>query len=224
MDVGLFTNQLEPGLAFWSGPAGLSFDHMLPTGGGSRQHRHDMNGSVLKMNHARDPLPTLAPSGYRRLEIASDAITAAQQLRDPDGNEVWRVPRGEVEGIRITVSGASRERFDAFYGEILQLEQAGAAWRCGDSLIQFELDPEQAPWRDTRLAEGEMRSVGYRYLTVQVWDVHAEHAGILARGGIEGRAPLTLGDVASISFVRDLDGNWIEISQRRSLTGTLAED
>jgi lactoylglutathione lyase len=54
-----------------------------------------------------------------------------------------------------------------------------------------------------------------------VWDVDAEHAGIIARGGAEGRAPLTLGSTARISFVRDPDGNWIEVSQRASLTGAL---
>ena len=41
-------------------------------------------------------------------------------------------------------------------------------------------------------------------------------------GAWEGRAPSVLGDVARISFVRDPDGNWIEISQRKSLTGSLA--
>ena len=34
-------------------------------------------------------------------------------------------------------------------------------------------------------------------------------------------APVRLGDVAYISFVRDPDGNWIEISQRKSITGSL---
>jgi lactoylglutathione lyase len=43
----------------------------------------------------------------------------------------------------------------------------------------------------------------------------------VARGGTEGRPPLTLGATARISFVRDPDGNWIEISQRASLTGPL---
>ena len=66
-----------------------------------------------------------------------------------------------------------------------------------------------------------MRAPGFRYLTVQVRDVDAEHAGIVQRGGIEGRQPLTLGTTARISFVRDPDGNWIEISQRASLTGPL---
>jgi predicted enzyme related to lactoylglutathione lyase len=66
-----------------------------------------------------------------------------------------------------------------------------------------------------------MTAKGYRYVTIQVRDVDREHAGILARGGAEGRGPLTLGKLARISFVRDPDGNWIEISQRASLTGPL---
>jgi hypothetical protein len=32
-----------------------------------------------------------------------------------------------------------------------------------------------------------------------------------------------LGDTAYISFIRDPDGNWIELSQRASLTGPLPE-
>jgi lactoylglutathione lyase len=62
---------------------------------------------------------------------------------------------------------------------------------------------------------------GYRYLTIQVYDVRAVHADVVARGGREGRPPVRLGEVAFISFVRDPDGNWLEISQRKSLTGSL---
>jgi predicted enzyme related to lactoylglutathione lyase len=67
----------------------------------------------------------------------------------------------------------------------------------------------------------KMRAPGFRYITVQVLDVDAVHAGVLARGGMEGHSPMTLGKVARISFVRDPDGNWIELSQRASLTGDL---
>ncbi|MHB8576260.1 MAG: VOC family protein [Dehalococcoidia bacterium] len=44
---------------------------------------------------------------------------------------------------------------------------------------------------------------------------------MIARGVEEGRPPVTLGSVARISFIRDPDGNWIEVSQRASLTGPL---
>jgi lactoylglutathione lyase len=33
--------------------------------------------------------------------------------------------------------------------------------------------------------------------------------------------PTTLGTTARISMVRDPDGNWIELSQRASIVGTL---
>jgi lactoylglutathione lyase len=75
---------------------------------------------------------------------------------------------------------------------------------------------------ETARPVGEMRARGYRYLTAQVWDCDAEHAGIVSRGGAEGRPPATLGSTARISFVRDPDGNWLEISQRASLTGPVA--
>ncbi len=102
-----------------------------------------------------------------------------------------------------------------FFRDALALEAAGAdACRCGDSLLMFAADP-------SAVAVGPMQAQGFRYLTVQVRDVDAEHAAILARGGAEGRPPVTLATTARISFVRDPDGNWIEISQRASLTGPL---
>ncbi len=225
IDVGLFTNQLDAQLDFWSSVAGCRLDHVLPVGGGVHQHRHDMNGSVLKLNHSRAPLRVQPESGFVRLEIARP-LPEPRRVLDPDGNEVWLVPEdraagaGMPFGIRVTVRGPSRERFEQFYGDALGLDQAGDAFRCGDSLIGFE-QGGSARSRDARLAATGLQGLGLRYLTIQVFDVAAEHAAILARGGLEGAPPRTLGDVARISFVRDFDGNWLEISQRRSLTGTL---
>jgi lactoylglutathione lyase len=61
--------------------------------------------------------------------------------------------------------------------------------------------------------------LGFRYLTVQIFDADEACAQIVARGGRLGRPPVTLGTVARYGFVRDPDGNWIEISARTSLTG-----
>jgi lactoylglutathione lyase len=68
-----------------------------------------------------------------------------------------------------------------------------------------------------------MRAVGMRYITVQVRDVDAEHRRFMSMGVWEGAAPVSLGAVARISFIRDPDGNFIEISQRASLTGPLPD-
>lgn len=44
---------------------------------------------------------------------------------------------------------------------------------------------------------------------------------MLEMGFEEVFGPVTLGDTARISFVRDADGGFMEISQRASLTGPL---
>jgi len=217
IDVGLATNALEPMLAFWQREVGLPFEEILPLGRGRRQHRHGMNGSVLKLNHWRDPLPAASPSGYRELRIAREGLAAERELCDPDGNRIVLVPCGSggVRAIEVRLSVRDEGAFHRFYGEALELEKAGArTYRCGDSLLAFAADPS-AP------SEAAMDGPGFRYITIQVRDVDREHRGILERGGREGMAPLTLGEVARISFVRDPDGNWIEISQRASLTGAL---
>lgn len=217
IDVGLHTNRREALLAFWQKQVGLPFEELLPMGGGLQQHRHGLLGSVLKINHARDPLGFEPPCGYRELWIAREGLDAPKALVDPDGNRVVLVPPGHEGVTRIAVVLAVRDEaaFHDFYGRGLELERAGPrAYRCGDSILRFAHDPSARP-------AGRMTAVGYRYITIQVRDVDREHAGILARGGAEGRGPLTLGKVARISFVRDPDGNWIEISQRASLTGPL---
>ena len=217
VDVGLFTNERDPQLAFWQKDVGLPFDHALPTGGGVLQHRHDMHGSVLKLNHARDPLAPEAPSGYRVLHVARPGLSAPQPLRDPDGNRVVLVPPGTggVVGIGVELAVRDPDAFHRFYGAGLGLERAdGDAYRAGDSLLRFAAEPSAARC-------GALAGLGFRYLTLQVRAVDRVHEAVLAAGGEEGIAPRTLGDVARISFVRDPDGNWIELSQRGSLVGSV---
>ena len=215
IDVGLFSNRRDEQLEFWQQEIGLPYDHMGKLGGGMQQHRHHMNGSILKMNHARDPLPKLPPSGYRELFIADPGRTHSKSLRDPDGNHVTLVPPGMdgITGICLAMTVNNRDAFDAFYGQAMQFEAVrDGMFRCGDSLL----------WaREEGKVErcDEWRAPGFRYFTVQIFDAAHEHAGILARGGTEGAPLRELGDTVRYSFVRDHDGNWIEISQRASLTG-----
>lgn len=218
LDVGLYTMQREAMLAFWQQEAGVPFDEMLPVGGGVQQHRHRIGASILKINHVRDPLPAAAASGYRRLSIAREGLAAPRELRDPDGNALRLVPAG-LEGIgqlemEIAVRDLAASRH--FWGHAMQLEEISEGrFRLGESLLRLLPDVSVVP-------DQPMRAAGWRYTTVQVFDVVGEHAGILARGGREGMAPRRLGEVAYISFVCDPDGRWIEISQRKSLTGSLA--
>jgi len=217
LDLGLFSNKRDEQLAFWQQTVGLPYDHMGKLGGGMQQHRHHMNGSILKMNHAREALPALPPSGIVGLEIAREGLSDARPLRDPDGNKVTLVPRGAqgVQGIAILLRVNDPARHDRFWTEAMQFERVGEGrYRCGDSLVVVAEQGRVEPGK-------EWRGPGYRYMTVQVFDCIAEYDGILARGGASGGEPRLLGDTVRFAFVVDPDGNHIEISQRASLTGSL---
>jgi catechol 2,3-dioxygenase-like lactoylglutathione lyase family enzyme len=217
LDVGLFSNKRDEQLAFWQQAVGLPYDHMGRLGGGMQQHRHHMNGSILKMNHAREPLPGVPPSGIVGLEIARDGLGAPKPLNDPDGNAVTLVPRGAdgVAGIAVRLQVNDPAAHDRFWTESMQFERVGdGRYRCGDSLVVIA-------GRGKVTESTEWRAPGYRYITVQVWDCVAEHDGVVARGGRSAMAPKLLGDTVRYAFVVDPDGNHIEISQRASLTGSL---
>ncbi|WP_304177712.1 VOC family protein [Phenylobacterium aquaticum] len=221
VDIGLSTHNLAPMLAFWQGEAGVPFDHVLKIRRGQDQHRHDALGSVLKINHMADPLPDTAPSGYLELIIARPGLTAPLALTDPDGNRLSLVPPGHDGvgqiGIRLGVRDLSAHR--RFYAQGLGLTEephaGGAAFRAGETLLILE---ERADAPSDAVFPGK----GWRYITFQVFKVDEEHARVLAQGGREAMAPTTLGTTARISMVRDPDGNWIELSQRASIVGSLA--
>ncbi len=221
VDIGLSTNDLEPMLAFWQGEAGIPFDHLLPIRRGQDQHRHDALGSVLKINHHAAPLPDAPPSGYLELLVARPGLDAPVSLADPDGNRVSLVPPGHEGvtqiGVRLGVRDltAHRDFYVRALGLVEEPRDEGAAFRAGETLLILKRDPA-AP------TDAGFQGKGWRYITFQVFKVDEEHARVLEAGGREAMPPTTLGTTARISMVRDPDGNWIELSQRASITGSLA--
>jgi lactoylglutathione lyase len=221
IDVGLSTNDLEPMLRFWQQDLGLRFDHVLPVRRGQKQYRHDAQGSVIKLNHHAEPLPEAASSGYRELIIAREGLQKPRRMVDPDGNRVQLVPPGcdDVTQIAVAVGVRSLSEHRRFYGDILgfpeQSWSAGAAFRLGDSLIFLDEDRAATtnPIRQAR---------GWRYITLQIADIDAVRDELRSKGVREGLAPITLGDVARISMILDPDGNWIELSRRASIVGSLS--
>ncbi|MHC1947193.1 VOC family protein [Bradyrhizobium sp. UFLA06-06] len=221
IDVGLSSNDLEPMLRFWQQDAGLRFDHVQPIRRGQKQYRHDAHGSVIKLNHHVEPLPDAAPSGYRELIIARAGVEAPQHMHDPDGNRVCLVAPGHDGITQIAVAMAVRDlaAHCRFYGDILgfagQSWSGGPAFRLGDSLILLKEDAAATvdPIRQAR---------GWRYITLQVADIDAVHDKLRAKGVREGLAPVTLGEVARISMILAPDGNWIELSRRASIVGSLS--
>ncbi len=229
VDVGFFTNRVDEMRAFYGERLKLPYEEMLPVGGGVRQYRYGLLGSVLKINHSRDPLPPRIAGGYRRVSIADPRTPMPFQLQDPDGNDIELVPRGQrgIEQIEISLAVSDEAAFDRFYGAGLEAEKIGdRRYRLGETILSFARDPsarraERAPAGTAADVMAAMRAVGFRYITIQVRDCDAVHQRLVQMGVAEGSPPMTLGEVARISFVRDPDGNFIEISQRASLTGPL---
>ena len=214
LDIGLYTNDLDASLAFWQEQARVPFAELLKIGGGQHQHRHAIGDSVLKINHRREPVPTTEPCGLRALELFSDAVDASIEMVDPDGNEViLSPPRADGGNLRLHLHCNDPAASMDFYTRVLGLPSVG------DDLVQ--VGASQIQFSPGTVGPVERTALGYRYITVQVFDVVGTHQQILAAGGTEGMAPVRLGDVAYISFVCDPDGNWIEISQRKSITGSL---
>lgn len=220
-DFGLFTNDLQACLAFWQTQVGAGLDHVLPIAPGHDQHRHDVLGSVLKINHVVEALPDCPPTGYRELLIARAGLSQPQRLTDPNGVLVTLVPQGyrgiDQTAIRINVRDLAAHR--RFYGRALGLPEenatsTGAAYRAGQSLIFLE-ESLDAP------VDASVHGQGWRYITFQVHKVVEEHSRVLEVAGNEGLPPQILGATAKYSMVRDPDGNWIELSQRASIVGSL---
>jgi len=221
IDIGFATNNAEPCLEFWQKRIGLPFEYMQPIRRGEKQFRHDLRGSILKINRMYEPIPDRPPSGYRELLIARDGLAAPETLTDPEGNRVTLLPYGmygiERIGIRLAVRDVAAHR--KFYKEALGLPEGppvgeAATFLAGDTVLLIEQSSD-AP------TDAGKEGKGWRYITFQVFEVDRDHAFVLAHGGREARAPMTLGTTARISMVRDPDGNWIELSQRASITGSL---
>ena len=215
LDVGLYTNQLDAMLAFWQEQVQVPFSELLKVGNGVHQHRHAIGDSVLKINHRREPVPDSTPSGLAGLEIFSAAVDEPVELLDPDGNEVVMSPfdANQPHNLRLHMRTNDIDKAAAFYGDVLGLPGSGD--------YRFAVGASEIQLTQGAVAPIERVATGLRYMTMQVFDVVGTHSHILELGGTEGMAPVRLGEVAYISFVCDPDGNWIESSQRKSITGSL---
>jgi len=218
VDIGLNTNALPAMLAFWQNEVGARFDHMLPVRRGLKQHRHLINNSVLKINEHAEPLSDKPPTGYAELLIAREGLEREKRMQDPEGVAVRLVPSGlhDITQIGITLKVRDIAAHAQFLRQALGLaEVRSSVFRAGETLIILEQSGD-AP------SDASIDGRGFRYVTFQVFKCDLEHAHVLAHGGHERIAPTTLGSTARISMVGDPDGNWIEISQRASLVGSLA--
>lgn len=206
-DIGFATNDIDGYTAFWGADVGLAYDHLAKLGGGFHQHRWLQGDSIIKVNHTRTPLPDAPPAGYRSVTLAA---ARNADLVTPDGVPV-SLREDTAADLTLQVVANDLDTFARFYGEMLGLAADGpGAFRLGGSRIEAEAGSAgDAPgWREK----------GLRYMTVQIFDCDGLTAAMERRGAVVGAEPRTIGQVR-YSFVRDPDGNWIELSERASLTG-----
>lgn len=213
LDVGLQIAAADPEamLAFHRDRAGLHFDHDLPLGGGRMQSRHAWGDSVIKLNHHRDGAAQGAATGWSNLTLRSPSRSSAEALIDPEGNAL-RLEHGPREAIRIDLRVVDAAASRAFF-EALGLPLEADEFMVGASALSVVEDPAATA--------GGLEGTGLRYVTFQVPRADSAHALALSAGAREGMAPRTLGKVARISFVVEPGGNWIELSQRASVVGSL---
>jgi catechol 2,3-dioxygenase-like lactoylglutathione lyase family enzyme len=222
-DAALSTNRAESLQTFWRDALGLPLEERLQVREGLIQYRHPVAGSVIKLNHLAAAFPEMPLSGFRGLLIARETQAGPLDLLDPDGNRVSLVPPGTLGvgqiGMWLHVRELARTR--NFFRDALGLPVEDAAFggvvRVGDSRLLLREDPAVAQ-------DPAVHGPGWRSITLQVFDARRLYAQVLGRGGREGIAPQRLGSVARFAFVRDPDGNWIELSQRASLTGPIGDD
>jgi len=224
IDIGLNTANAEAMLAFWSDEIGLVYEGPLTVRRGVIQHRFECDGSIIKVNAHVAGVAAALRSGYRELIVVKSDIVARTRLHDPDGNAVCLWPAGDRGvfqiGLRMGVRDLARHR--TFFDDVLGFLEVqppspysgAASFSVGQSHLILEEDPSASV--DSGFTGG-----GWRYITLQVFNVDEVHAALLAKGAREAMAPRTLGRTARISMVLDPDGNWIEISQRASLVGSL---
>jgi predicted enzyme related to lactoylglutathione lyase len=220
IDIGLFTNRIEAMKAFYAGTLKLAFESELPISDGFKQHRYIANGSIIKLNEARDPLPRRHPGGYESLIIASNLFSQPEALCDPDGNSIILVPPGRdgVNQVEVRIGVSDVNRFGAFYMAAGATDIGHDRYRIGETILaafRHPLAKEMKPAPLANLPEvvNAIAGLGVRYVTIQVKDCDAAFKVMTEAGASIGLTPQNFGKRARAAEVRDPDGNLIELLQ-----------
>jgi catechol 2,3-dioxygenase-like lactoylglutathione lyase family enzyme len=222
VDVGIFTNRINEMKAFYTETLGLQFESVIPVGDAFTQHRLVANGSIIKLMEARDLLPRRHPGGYESLIIASDRYPQPEAFNDPDGNSIVLVPPGrdDVTQLEVRVGVSDVDRFDTFYANATDATAIGGhRYTIGETIFATFRHPLARPVKPAPMATllevvKTMAGLGIRYVTIQVKNCDAAFQAMTAAGASVGVAPETFGTVARAAFVRDPDGNFVELAQR----------
>lgn len=222
IDVGIFTHHLEPMQKFYGETLGLQFESVMPVGGGFKQYRYLCNGSVIKLMHTRDQLRPRRPGGYETIMIASPKVDRAEALADPEDNTIELVPPGadDVTQIEVRLGVTDINRFDDFYRRALGATAIGNyRYRLGETIFGVYHEPAMRPvpplpFPNALEVVKAMAELGIQYVTIQTKDCDDAYKQLTSAGAATAIAPTDFGTVARIAFVRDPDGNFIELARR----------
>lgn len=218
-DIGYFTNNADAILSFWREEIGLPFEEPVAFNNGLTQHRHALGDSVIKINTSAHEIAAPA-TGYSELLVSKPNCKATERIIDPDGNVIVFVPPGthgiDEIGVRLRVRDVLAHQ--EFFCKAMKFEQLSAqTFRSGNSIILLEHDAKAQ-------SAGHWVNLGLRYITLHVMRVDECFNTMIAAGAGVGEEPYSIEKIARISFVKDPDGNWIEVAQRASLAGGWWED
>jgi catechol 2,3-dioxygenase-like lactoylglutathione lyase family enzyme len=198
--------------AFYEHELGLAFldaNEIIP---GHDEIFYEMLGSWFKINASAEPLEP-AVTGYRELWMADTAASEPRTLVDPDGLAITRVPagyRGVTEiGLVMSVPDVDAQRRFIREGMGGTPVAGSEGLQVGNTVIFVE--QADGPMEVTPIVRR-----GLTMLTLIVNDLLAVHRHLLDHGGIHGiRASDDPGvpGRCQFSFVRDPNGNWIELVQ-----------
>jgi catechol 2,3-dioxygenase-like lactoylglutathione lyase family enzyme len=224
LDFGMFTNNPDAMHQFYNGELGLKFEGTVAMGPKFKLSRYMLNGSVLKLWHAADPLPPRAPAGFKVLAIADANASAPRTVRDPDGNQLQFVPSGHnrVDQIEFQMGVSDLKRAERFYAEVLGAQRiADGRFVLGQTMLTLSADPaarqvKTEPVTNPLDAVSAMAGLGFRYLTLQVRDCAAAYQSLSGKEYNPGVAFTSgAGNLAGLFMIRDPDGNWMEVLQRK---------
>lgn len=211
LDWGIPTDQGAAMREFYGKTIGLPFldeNEIIP---GHDEVFYEMRGSWLKLNTSVDPLEP-AVTGYRELLMVSD-VTEPRRLVDPDGLPITLVPHGwrgiEDVGLVMSVPDVDAQRRFIVEGMLGEPVGDSGGLRVGNTVIFLE--QADGPMEITPIIRR-----GLTMLTLIVNDLLAVHQHLIDHGGIHGlRASDDPGvpGRCQFSFVRDPNGNWIELVQ-----------
>jgi lactoylglutathione lyase len=217
LDPGLFSDNEAKMRAFYEDEVGLPFIERLPHSDTYAEVFFELLPGKLKIQSFVDPLER-AVSGYRELLIARPNVDEPVTREDPDGLTVHLVPVGHrgVTTAGYVVAVPDAEAQVRFLVEGMGATEHAGGWRVGDTQVFVEEAPSGgAPTPPARK--------GFVYLTVIVHDCVGAHEQLLRAGATHSLRVLRLADRCLFSWVRDPNGNWVEIVQYAELSGPLPD-